>query len=118
MGKENQIIVRKVVAFILASVSAYALSFSIDIFVGNLLGIYDNTARIPVFTWSVISLVTGWLALHLLPEGWFLATPFAFFALFAAFGGIVGHRYNFIVAVVMAVGSAGIWLTTTRRGKA
>ncbi len=39
----------------------------------------------------------------------FLAIPFVLITLVAAFGGIVGRRYNFAVAVVMAFASLCAW---------
>jgi len=90
------------------------LSFSIDLLVGGLLGVYPSTAFLPVVTWSAIAIVTGYVALRLAPQGRFLIIPFVLITLLALFGGIVGHRYNLIVAAVMLAESAGVWLATAR----
>lgn len=111
---------RKVLAFVLAAVSAYSFSVAIDILLGGLLGVYPSADffYLPVGTWTVIATITVVVAVYLAPQGRFLAIPFALVALLALFGGIVGHRYNFIVAAVMLAASVGVWLGMTKRADA
>lgn len=109
---------KNVLAFILAAVSAYAFSFAIDCLAGGLLGIYTNSTFLPVVTWAVVAVITGFSALRLAPQGRFLVVPFVLITLVALFGGIVGRRYNLIVAALMLAESAGVWLATSRATEA
>jgi hypothetical protein len=112
----NAFLVKNALAFVFAAVSAYSFSFAIDLLVGGLIGVYPNTAFLPVVTWAVIATITGFIALRLAPQGRFLVIPFAVITLVATFGGIVGRRYDFIVAAVMLAESVGVWLTTAPTG--
>ncbi|MGA7462139.1 MAG: hypothetical protein WBW69_18050 [Candidatus Korobacteraceae bacterium] len=103
---------KNALAFVLAGGSAYSFSFAIDLLVGGLLRVYPSTAFLPVVTWSAVAIVAGYVALRLAPEGRFLVVPFVLITLLALFGGIVGHRYNLVVAAVMLAESVGVWLAT------
>jgi|SRR5438093_2136341 len=103
---------KKVVAFVIAGASAYSFSFALDLLVGGLLGVYPSTAFLPVVTWSIIAAVTGFVAWRLAPTGRFLVIPFVALALLALIGGIVGHRYNFLVGALMLPQAGGVWLAT------
>jgi hypothetical protein len=105
--------VKNALAFVFACASAYAFSFAIDCLVGGLLGIYTGTF-FPVATWSAIALITGVVALRLAPQGRFLVIPSVLITLLAIFSGIVGRRYNLIVAAVMLADSFGVWHMTVR----
>lgn len=103
---------KNVFAFVLSCVSAYALSFSADLLFGMLLGVYPRNALLPVVTWCFIALVTGVAAFGLASRKRFLAIPFAVITAAAIFGGIIGRRYDFAVAAVMALASGLVWLGT------
>lgn len=103
---------KNVLAFILACVSAYALSFAADLLFGAILGISPrDTTILPVFVWCLTAMITGVAAVALARKR-FLAVPFVFITCAACFGGIVGQRYDFAVAGVMAFASLLVWLLT------
>ena len=101
---------KNTVAFLLAIVGVYALSFALDLLLGGILRVYPNTAFLPVVTWSVVAAVTLLLALRLTDLRRWLAIPFLAFGLLTAVGGAVGHRYSLGVAALMFVQAAVLWL--------
>jgi hypothetical protein len=103
--------VKSVIAFIIAGGSAYSFRFAIDL-LGELIGVYPSTAFLPVVTWSVIAVITGFVALRLAPASRFLVIPFGVMAMFTFLGGIVGQRYSLIVGVVMLAQALGVWLAS------
>ena len=104
---------KKALAFVLAAASAYALSFAADLLVGGLLHIYPSGVYKAVPTWTIITAVTGFVALAITRSRTPLLVPFAFITAFAAFGGLVGHNYNFIVAGIMLLATLLV-LTVTK----
>lgn len=104
--------IRKVLAFLAISASAYALSFSVDMLLGAIFHYYPPTFYIPVAIWLVIACITGFLALILWPGHSSLSIPSAVLAIVALIGGIVGHRFNFGVSAIMFVQSYFIWFCT------
>jgi len=103
---------KNLLAFILASASAYAFSFALDLLLGGLLGFYTTTAFLPVVTWSIIAAISGVVALRLAPTGRFLVIPYIGLAAMAVVGGVVGHHYSLIVGVGMLAQATGVWLAT------
>jgi hypothetical protein len=103
---------KKIIAFIVAGISAYSYSFAFDLLLGALLKVYPSTAFLPVVTWLVIATITVFIALRLMPTGRFLIIPFLIFALLSLIGGVVGHRYSLIVSLAIFIESAGIWFAT------
>ncbi len=103
---------KNALAVILAGVSAYALSFAADLLFGAILRIYPRgTTMLPMFVWWFIAMIT-WLVAIALARKRFLAIPFVLITCIACFGGIVGKRYDFAVAGVMAFASVLVWLLT------
>jgi hypothetical protein len=93
-----------VIAILLACISAYSLSFALDMLIGGLVGVYPATAFLPVVTWSGLCAVTLLAALKLngLKSG--LWVPFCVFGAVAIIGGIIGtHRYNLSVGGLVLV---------------
>jgi hypothetical protein len=107
--------VKSVIAFVIAGVSAYSFSFAIDLLLGGMIGVYPSTAFLPVVTWSVIAMITGFAALCLAPTNRFLVIPFAVITMLAFLGGIVGQRYSLIVGVVMLAQTLGAWGATSHK---
>ena len=103
---------KKIIAFIIAGLSAYSFSFAADLLFGGLLGVYPSTVFLPVVTWSVIATITVVIAWRLAPTGRFLVIPFVALALLALIGGIVGHRHSLFVSLVMVGQAIGVWLGT------
>ena len=103
---------KNVIAFIIAGGSAYSFSFALDLLLGGLIGVYPSTAFLPAVTWSVLAVITGFVALRLAPASRFLVIPFGVMAMFAFLGGIVGQRYSLIVGVVMLAQALGVLLAS------
>jgi hypothetical protein len=113
---------KKIIAFIIAGVSAYSFSFAVDLLLGGLLGVYPSTAFLPVVTWSIIATITALIALRLAPRGRFLVVPFVLLGLLAMLGGVVEHRYSLFVGLILLGQAIGVWFATapakTTLGKA
>ncbi len=109
---------RTVFAFLLSVVAAYAFSFTIDLFLGGIFGVYPNTVYVylAVVTWSVISAVAFIGAVKIASlRGW-LSIPFAVFGTLALFVALVGmHRtINFGVAATVLLQATIIWFVSRR----
>lgn len=102
---------RTIWAIFLSAVAAYTFSFAIDLLLGRFVGIYPNTAFLPGFSWSVISIVAFIGAVKVASwRGW-LSIPFAVFGILALFGALVGtHSHSFGVAATMLIQAVIIWL--------
>ena len=105
---------RAFLSFLFATVAAYAFSFAIDILVGVWVGVYSTAGYLPVVTWSVISGVAIFLSSKITPNWRWLALPYVGFGLLAGFGGLVGHRYDFIVAGAMLLHAFLVWRAFSR----
>jgi hypothetical protein len=108
---------KTVLAFLLIAASSYALSFALDLLVGGLLGVYPawRYLPLPVVTWSILAAACGVVAVRLAPTGRFLIIPALVIAAIALFGGVIGHRHNFIVGAGVLAQAAVVWLTTGER---
>ena len=73
----NPSAMKKAFAFVLAAVSAYALSFAADMLVGGLLHIYPSGVFKAVPTWTIIAGITGFIALSITRSRTPLLVPFA-----------------------------------------
>jgi hypothetical protein len=104
--------VRRLVALILSALSAYALSFALDLLVGGVTGVYPATAFLPVVTWALIAAIAGVLAVYLAPTFRWLVSPALLIALLAVAGGIIGHRHSLIVGAAMLVQAGLLWRAT------
>ena len=109
MGEESQIVVKNALAFALAAVSAYAISFASDMFFGWAFKVYPREVFRVIPAWIITSAVTGILAVRIVRRARFVVIPYAVITLLAVFGGIVGHRYNFAVAGFMLYMTVCIW---------
>jgi hypothetical protein len=103
---------RRIIAFLAVSISAYALSFSTDSLLGALVHYYTSAAYLPAATWFIIACIAGFTALALWPGHPALAIPSALIAVIALIGGIVGHHYNFGVCAIMLMQAGLIWFAT------
>lgn len=106
---------RVFLSLILATTAAFAFSFACDLLVGALVGVYPNTAYIPVVTWSVISFVALLAARAVASESRWLPLPYIFFGVLAGWGGLIGHRYDLVVAGVMFLHAYFVWRASSRR---
>ena len=106
---------KHLVAFILSAISAYSLSFALDLLLGGMVGFYPSTAFLPVVTWSIIATICGILSLRLAHAARFLAIPALVLACLALFGGVVGRHYSLIVGVGMLAQAYGVWLATAQK---
>jgi hypothetical protein len=88
-------------ALLLASVSAYELSWASDIFVGGLLHFYEGSWPITLVVHAVLSSVALLIALMVSPGNGWLSAPFFFFGAMAVFGGIIGQHYDLGVGALM-----------------
>jgi hypothetical protein len=103
---------RRFVALVLAAFSAYALSFALDLLVGNAVGVYPAAAIRAIAPWALLSAVAGVIAVYLAPTFRWLVSPALLIALLAVAGGIIGHRHSLIVGAAM-LGQAGLmWRAT------
>lgn len=107
---------KRIAAFLAISVSAYALSFSVDMLLGALVHLYPSTFYIPVVTWLVIAFIAGFVALALWPGHPALAIPSVVIAVIAIIAGVVGHHYNFGTGAVMLVQASIIWFCARVQG--
>ena len=99
------------VSLLLAAGAAYAFSFAVDLLIGGLIGVYPNTAFLPVVTWSVISGVLLLAARAVVADGprW-LALPYVLFGTLATLGALAGtHLYSFGVAGLLFVHAFLVW---------
>lgn len=103
---------RVAIGLLLAAVAAYALSFAIDMFLVWLVGEYPAMPFpiLPMTTWWIIFLVASGAAWATAPGRPVLAAPATLLALVAFFAGIVGHRYNLVVAAALGLLAVGIGL--------
>lgn len=101
-----------VLAIVASSVSAYALSFALDMVFGAIVGEYVPNVALPVATWSAIAILTGVLALRFAPTGRYLAAPALVIAALAFLGGFRGHVFDFAVGVGMLVQAWLVWRAT------
>ena len=100
------------VSLALATGAAYAFSFAVDLLLGGLIGVYPNTAFLPVITWSAISTMALLAARATSRGSGWLAVPYVALGLLAAFGGAVGsHPHNFAVAGLMFLHAYLLWKT-------
>lgn len=100
---------------LLAAGAAYAFSFSIDLLLGALSGVYPSTAYLPVVTWSVIATVALAVSYKVAVGRRWLAVPFAAFGAFALVGALVGpHPHSYGVAALLLTQAFIIWRIGTR----
>lgn len=101
---------RSIIATILSAVAAYAFSFAIDLLLGGLVGVYPNTAYLPVVTWSAIGTVALVLATRATSRSLLLAAPFAVFGALALFGAVIGtHPHSYGVAALLFIQAGIVW---------
>ena len=104
---------RGITTFILAAISAYTFSFSLDLLFGAMGGVYPSTAYLPVVTWSLISALLLIIDLKIKRRKLYIWFPFVLVGLLAILGGIVGsHPHNYLVGVVLLAEAAIIVMFT------
>ncbi len=121
MGRDDlrysQGVMRLCISLVIAAGAAYAFSFAIDLLIAGLIGVYPNTAFLPVVTWSVISGTLLLAARAVVADRlrW-LSLPYAAFGILATLGALVGtHLYSLGVAGLLFVHAALVWKAGQQR---
>ena len=97
---------RNSLAFSLCLVSAYSVSFLIEMIRLAAIGtISVASVVLPAITWLIIAIVTGFLSIELRANKWAMAVPYFLVGSAATFAGVAVHSYNLWIGIpVLALG--------------
>jgi hypothetical protein len=95
-------IIKSVLAFLLACLSAFSMSCAADFLFGRIFGVFQNTFLIPFLMWAIIAPVSMLGALKLSDNKWLIVLPMFFPFSIALFGSIVGsHPHSYLVTGIL-----------------
>jgi hypothetical protein len=106
---------KRILAFLLAGVSAYALSFAADLLFGRFWGFFPDSVWVSIATWSGTFAILLVIAGRLSDSRWVTVLPFGLFGALAFLGAIVGsHRHSYFVAALMLLVAYWRWRMQSR----
>src|SRR6266478_942442 len=87
----------RAIGAVTALAAAFGHSFSFDVALGYYFGVY--TSVYAALTWSIIGSLCLIAALRLRAPKWAVVGAYGLFGGLALLGGLVGHRFNFLVGL-------------------